>query len=85
MVELMNKFPEMEFEIQGHSDNIGKRNYNINLSKKRADIVKDALVSKGIDEKRIRSVGFGSDYPRVPNDSEENRAINRRIDILRIK
>ena len=85
MVEMMNVYPMMEFEIQGHSDDIGNKQYNLTLSQKRADIVKDAIIEKGIDESRIKAVGFGSGYPRVPNNSEENRAINRRIDMLRIK
>lgn len=66
--------------IEGHTDNIGSRAYNIDLSKRRAKAVEDYLVTKGIEKKRLRSDGFGFDKPIAPNDTPLNRAKNRRTE-----
>ena len=72
-------------EISGHTDNVGSNAYNQKLSQRRADAVKAWLVSKGIDSVRIIAVGYGEESPRVTNDTEENRRLNRRIEFKRIK
>lgn len=66
--------------IEGHTDNVGTRAYNLDLSKRRAKSVEDYLLKKGIAPKRLRSDGFGFDKPLVPNDSALNRAKNRRTE-----
>ena len=85
IVELLNTYPKMEIEIQGHSDNVGSKEYNITLSQERADNVRYVIIDRGIDESRVTAVGYGPDMPKVPNDTPENRTINRRIDFLRKK
>lgn len=72
-------------EISGHTDNVGSNAYNQKLSQRRADAVKAWLVSKGIPSDRIIAIGYGEERPRVPNDTEENRRLNRRIEFKRIK
>ncbi|MCJ7553737.1 MAG: OmpA family protein, partial [Ignavibacteriaceae bacterium] len=72
-------------EISGHTDNVGSNAYNQKLSQRRADAVKAWLVAKGIPFERITSVGYGEEHPRVPNDTEDNRRLNRRIEFKRIK
>ncbi|MFO7524771.1 MAG: OmpA family protein [Ignavibacteriaceae bacterium] len=72
-------------EISGHTDNVGSNAYNQKLSQRRADAVKAWLVSKGISADRITSVGYGEEHPRVSNDTEDNRRLNRRIEFKRIK
>lgn len=72
-------------EISGHTDNVGSDAYNQKLSQRRADAVKAWLVGKGIDASRITSVGYGEGRPRVSNDTEDNRRLNRRIEFKRIK
>ncbi len=72
-------------EISGHTDNVGSNAYNQKLSQRRADAVKAWLVSKGISADRITAVGYGEEHPRVSNDTEENRRLNRRIEFKRIK
>lgn len=72
-------------EISGHTDNVGSNAYNQKLSQRRADAVKAWLVSKGIPFERITSVGYGEEHPRVPNDTEDNMRLNRRIEFKRIK
>jgi len=81
----MKNYPELEVEISGHTDSRGGRNWNMELSQKRADSVKDWFVSKGISGSRITTVGYGPDQPVAPNDTEEGRYENRRIDFKRTK
>lgn len=71
--------------ITGHTDNAGTVEYNMDLSIKRAESVKRALINFGIDQKRIQVIGRGETVPYVPNDSEENKLRNRRIEIELIK
>lgn len=72
-------------DIVGYTDDTGDRQYNIDLSLKRAETVKTWLVNNGIDADRITTKGMGPDNPLVPNDSPENRAKNRRIEFVRTK
>lgn len=81
----MNVYPEIDVEISGHTDNVGKRASNVKLSQKRADSVKDWLVSKGVDPKRITTKGYGPDQPIVANDTPDNKRKNRRIEFKRTK
>lgn len=78
IVDQMMSRPRLRFEIQGHTDNVGTKEYNQDLSEKRAQAVFDALVAKGIDPRRLRARGFGFSMPVAKNDTEENRALNRR-------
>jgi outer membrane protein OmpA-like peptidoglycan-associated protein len=66
--------------IEGHTDNVGPKGFNLELSKRRAKAVEDYLVGKGIAKERLRSDGFGMERPIVPNDSPINRAKNRRTE-----
>ena len=78
--------PNLKIEIDGYTDNVGSSKYNLKLSKKRAEAVKDILVNKyHIDPSRIIVQGFGEKYPLVPNTTETNRAINRRVEIIGIE
>ncbi len=72
-------------EISGHTDNVGSNASNQKLSERRANAVKAWLVGKGIPSDRITAVGYGEESPRVSNDTEENRRLNRRIEFKRIK
>lgn len=67
-------------QIQGHTDNVGNEHYNQNLSLKQANSVKKALVSLGVDESKITTIGYGSQKPKVNNSSFENRYKNRRVE-----
>lgn len=84
-LKTMTVYPEIEVEISGHTDNVGRRASNIKLSQRRADAVKDWLVSKGIDPNRITTKGYGPDQPVAPNDTDENKRKNRRIEFKRTK
>jgi outer membrane protein OmpA-like peptidoglycan-associated protein len=68
-------------EISGHTDAVGTRDYNMFLSRKRAEAVKDFLTKKGIDARRVKAVGYGKSKPLVSNDDEEDgRELNRRVE-----
>jgi outer membrane protein OmpA-like peptidoglycan-associated protein len=76
----LKESPDIRVEISGHTDDQGADSYNQQLSQKRAKAVRDYLVSKGIDLKRLKEVGYGSKRPLRPNDSEASRQANRRIE-----
>jgi LPXTG-motif cell wall-anchored protein len=67
-------------EIEGHTDDKGSEDFNMKLSQSRADSVKKYLVSKGISSDLITAKGLGETEPIVPNDSDANREINRRVE-----
>ena len=70
----------MDVIVSGVTDNTGKKSSNIRLSENRAKAVKTYLVSKGIDNKRIATKGFGPEKPIATNDTRKGRAKNRRIE-----
>lgn len=80
VAEVMNKYPDQKFEITGHTDSIGDDFYNLDLSKRRANSVKNYLINKGVDESRLFTSGCGERKPVADNDTEMGRAINRRIE-----
>lgn len=72
---------EVRVEVLGFTDNSGDEAHNSELSSQRAHSVRDALISREIDESRITAVGYGESRPLVPNDTEEHKALNRRVEI----
>lgn len=83
--EALLKFPEIEIEIQGHTDNTGSMRTNLRLSQARADAVKNWLVARGISAVRITTKGYGPDRPIASNTTKEGRQKNRRIEFYRTK
>jgi OOP family OmpA-OmpF porin len=82
---ILEKNPAMEVEVQGHTDNKGTAKYNQWLSEKRAQRVKDYLVSKGVDPSRLAAKGYGLTQPVASNGTEEGRAQNRRVELKRLR
>jgi outer membrane protein OmpA-like peptidoglycan-associated protein len=80
VVKLMKDFTTIKVEISGHTDNVGKDDYNQRLSEDRAQSVVDYLVEKKISEDRLTAVGYGKTKPFATNDTAEGRAKNRRIE-----
>jgi outer membrane protein OmpA-like peptidoglycan-associated protein len=74
--------PDSNITIEGHTDSQGQRQYNMDLSQKRAESVKGQLVSRGVASDRIKTVGVGPDRPIADNKSAEGRANNRRVEII---
>lgn len=80
VADFMTAHPEAEAEIEGHTDALGSRSYNLDLSRRRAAAVRQALIDRfGADSKRLSSEGYGPDKPLADNDDEEGRAKNRRV------
>ncbi|MDC0668679.1 OmpA family protein [Nannocystis radixulma] len=79
-VAVLKEFPSLKIEIQGHTDDVGGRDFNLDLSQRRADSVKNYLVEKGVDASRIKTTGFGPDKPIDPAKTSKARAKNRRIE-----
>ena len=75
----------MEIELSGHTDNLGEEDYNLQLSKNRANEVKEYLVKNGLSEKQIKTKGYGSEKPLVANDTEDGRLQNRRVEFIILK
>ncbi len=71
----------ISIEISAHSDDVGGDAFNLSLSQKRASSVEDYLIQKNVSKDRMVSVGYGEQRPIVPNDTEENRAKNRRVEL----
>jgi outer membrane protein OmpA-like peptidoglycan-associated protein len=84
VVESLDAYPEAQIEIQGYTDNTGSRSTNMRLSLQRAEAVQFYLIGKGIPAYRLRARGFGPDNPIAPNNTADGRALNRRIEMIRI-
>jgi outer membrane protein OmpA-like peptidoglycan-associated protein len=82
LAALMKQNPEWKLKISGHTDNQGKAENNMLLSKKRALAVKKYLMSKGLNEKRFKAEWFGQTQPIADNNTEEGRQKNRRVEML---
>jgi len=74
----MERFPRVILEVQGHTDNVGGLEYNQKLSEDRANAVRNALITRGVEPERLRVKGFSFLIPVATNDTEEGRAKNRR-------
>lgn len=79
VVELLQKNPNLYIEIGGHTDDKGSDDYNLRLSQGRAESVRNYLTAQWIASERVTARGYGENVPEVPNDSDENRQINRRV------
>jgi len=77
----MKENPKMIIEIGGHTDDTGDDEYNLKLSQKRAEAIRDYLIKKGIQPERIKAKGYGETEPIVPNINELNRERNRRVEV----
>ena len=84
-VEFLKNNPNVEIEIAGHTDNIGSEITNLKLSQKRAQAVADYLIEHGIDPKRLIVKGYGESRPIAFNNTEEGRAMNRRVEFKVLK
>lgn len=85
LVKFLKENPEINGEISGHTDNIGDKNRNKELSLQRAHSVRDYLVEHGVNAARLVYKGYGDAQPATTNDTEEGRAKNRRIEFKILK
>jgi outer membrane protein OmpA-like peptidoglycan-associated protein len=81
LAQLMFINPTLRIELSAHTDDLGSDKYNDRLSSLRGQTVAKWLKERGVEADRIESKGYGKRKPLVPNDSDENRALNRRVEI----
>ncbi len=82
VADLLKQYPKDSLTVEGHTDNFnhsGDPKYNDKLGQRRADTVVKALIAGGVDKGRVSSASFGDTKPAVPNDTDANRALNRRV------
>ncbi|WP_322970687.1 OmpA family protein [Faecalibacter sp. LW9] len=84
IAEALQNDKSLKIAIEGHTDNTGDALHNKKLSDARANSVMNALITNGIDKSRVTAKGFGAEKPLVANDSEENKARNRRVELVKV-
>jgi OmpA-OmpF porin, OOP family len=85
LVRILKDNPRINIEIVGHTDALGENNYNQDLSKRRAESVVQYLIQQKIAKSRLRARGEGEASPIAPNDTDEGRAQNRRVEFVVLK
>ncbi len=81
VVRILNENQGLDIVVAGHTDSVGDDNINLDLSQRRAQSVMNYLISQGIKAQRMNAVGYGESEPITSNDTQEGRAINRRIEL----
>jgi outer membrane protein OmpA-like peptidoglycan-associated protein len=79
---ILQKYPDENVMVIGHTDNVGSDAYNQKLSERRASSVSDYLISQGVSSGRISTKGMGETDPKVPNDTKAHQAENRRVELV---
>jgi len=75
-------YPGLHLQLEGHTDSIGTDEYNMTLSQKRADTVRDYLISQGVQDANVSAVGLGKENPVASNDTDAGRQQNRRVEMV---
>ncbi len=81
IASVLTQYPETRIVVNGYTDNTGRPEYNLELSQRRANSVKDYLISQGVSANRITAIGHGINNPRATNSTPQGRAENRRVEI----
>jgi len=82
LAQFLTSHPERRVQIDGYTDSVGTDAYNQELSQRRADAVKSALIARGIDPSRIGTQGYGKGYPVADNTDSGGRQLNRRVEVV---
>jgi len=82
IAQFLNEHPDRRVQIDGFTDSTGSASINESLSERRADAVKAALVTRGVDPARIGTRGYGSEYPVASNNDSGGRQLNRRVEVV---
>jgi OOP family OmpA-OmpF porin len=77
-----NDLSAFRFSVEGHTDSLGSEGYNATLSERRAEVVKAFLVTRGVDETSLATLGHGESQPVASNDSDAGRQRNRRVEVI---
>jgi outer membrane protein OmpA-like peptidoglycan-associated protein len=81
IANVLIKYPQTVIRVEGHTDSTGSESYNMNLSQRRADAVKNLIVQRGLSTARIETMAYGETMPVADNSTETGRAMNRRVEI----
>jgi len=81
IADVLIRYPETRIVVAGHTDSDGSASYNLDLSERRAQSIKNYLVQRGVSSRRIRTVGYGESEPVASNNTERGKARNRRVEI----
>ncbi|MCB0732046.1 MAG: OmpA family protein, partial [Ignavibacteriae bacterium] len=84
VLNTLNAYPEMNVEIRGYTDNVGKASSNQALSQRRANSVRYWLLNKGVNQDRVVAKGYGEQNPIADNNTADGRRLNRRIEFVKI-
>jgi outer membrane protein OmpA-like peptidoglycan-associated protein len=82
LTQFLNKYPDRGIAIEGFTDSTGSKEMNQRLSERRAAAVKEALVARGIEARRIDTRGYGPEFPVASNETPTGRQLNRRVEIV---
>ena len=82
LVTFLQKYPERRVVIEGHTDSVGSDAYNVDLSQRRADAVRDFLLRNGVNAAQMSTRGYGKASPIASNDTAEGRQQNRRVELI---
>jgi outer membrane protein OmpA-like peptidoglycan-associated protein len=82
LAQFLTAHPDRRIQIDGFTDSVGSDSYNQELSQRRADTVKSALIARGIDSSRIGAQGYGKGFPVANNDDSGGRQLNRRVEVV---
>lgn len=82
LADFLQKYPSRNVLIEGHTDSVGSDEYNLGLSQRRADSVKETLTAEGIGEGRIVTKGYGKKYPVASNETAAGKQQNRRVEVI---
>ena len=80
--KIFAEYPDTDIMIEGHTDDVGTEAYNLRLSERRGNAVGNYLQSVGVSESRLNVTWYGESQPKVTNTSDENRALNRRVQFV---
>jgi len=81
VANVLQQYPQTSLTIAGHTDSTGSEEYNLQLSQRRADAVKNALMAQGVSAARMNTIGYGESNPIADNSTEHGRQLNRRVEI----
>ena len=82
LASFLKQFPQRKLLVEGYTDAVGTDAYNLELSERRAEAIREALVARGVDTTRVVTKGYGKAFPVADNANVDGRAVNRRVEVV---